>query len=443
MIVVGFQYSELKKVVYSTVFFDKWVFSGRSSGLLKKMALGYDLVLADFLWLRSVQSFGGRGMSSRDWRPVYYQYDALTDIDPQMEHAYTFGNMVIGDEGRQQAAGIELIEKGMRYDAHREKSDIGNKPEGYHGVLFRYKVPFDGMYVSNWTLSDKTKARFYGKIAENALNAPDWVNRMVAYLEVEDGEYFVGVDRYIGNLLQGLESNQDYLVAISISRLGDAINKWNTSLFEKAYKAYKDSHAGNEPNSLLDLAAMADLKDYETVNFRRIIALVETLQRKIGGRSIPAESMDGAAMPLQEDFEWADSVVAGLPMESNTKISKMQNTIFKSVIEKRTGLPISPYKTDYVWNPAFAGHRSGTLANPVTNEPLKFVMTEAVREDVLRTMLKSLRGDADAFKEREGRLPEDLNEIYDTVFVTPEPYGGRWIYDKSTGTIKSSSHPDF
>ena len=156
---MALQHRELARIEMNPPFLDKWSLSGRSAGLLKVAALRYDLVAADFLWLRAIQSFGGRGMTDRDWRPVYDLFDTITELDPSFEEAYTFGNMVIGDEAGKQREALKLVDKGIR-----------NLPR-------RYRIPFEGMYVANWTLGDKQLARYYGRLAMKAANAPDWVPR--------------------------------------------------------------------------------------------------------------------------------------------------------------------------------------------------------------------------------------------------------------------------
>ena len=440
-VAVKIQYGQLKEVAFSTVFFDKWVFNGRSSEVLKKMSLGYDIVLADYLWLRSIQSFGGRGMSSRDWKPVYYQYDTLTDIDPQMEHAYTFGNMVIGDEGRQQGAGLDLIEKGMRYNPHPERESKESVYEnGYKGTLYRYRVPFEGMYISNWTLSDKQRARFYGRVAETALNAPDWISRMVAYLDVSDGEYIVGVDRYLGNLLQGLEAGQDYLVSIAVDRLANAIDKWNCSLLKKAVAEYVEENERN-PKNIADLSGTNVLKNYEMISFSKTIALIETIRKKQGQDGISMDVLAGFAVPNAADFSWADSQIDKLGVSAETKLLKIQNEIFKTLIGKQSGNPASPFSSPYVYNSMFAGNREGTMQNPNTNEPLTCIMTEKLQQEALGAVLSSLREEIANFKNREKRYPHSLNELFDTTFETPEPYGGIWEYNSDTGDVRASTHP--
>ncbi len=414
--VVTKQYNELRKVNFSTVFFDKWAFTGRSATVLKKMAMGYDLVLADYLWLRSIQSFGGRGMTNRDWRPVYYQFDTLTNIDPYMEAAYTFGNMVVGDEGGHQREGMELINKGMR-----------NLP-------YRYRCPYEGMYVSNWTLKDKTKARWYGRVAIKALNMPDWLPRIVAYLDIEDGEYFVGVRRYIENILQGLDSDQDTIINIGIMRMADAIDKWNQSIFATALK---DLEAQTSTTAIRDITdfnkAETIRKGYRIANFQKLLALSDVLAKRLNRQRIDFNALTDYRIPTPADFEWADRVTTKT-FPGKTTLSSLQDDVFNLGLETVTTIPKSPYKDNYVWNPTFAPPRN------VTN--FKCIMTESERLNSLREILSNLKKEVQDFRAREGRNPDSFEELFDSSFTTPEPYGGNWILDSKSGDVRSSSHPD-
>jgi hypothetical protein len=114
-VAVSIQNQGVAKIKGNPPFYETWQLQGdRSSEIIKVLSLRYDLLMADFLWLRAIQSFGGRGMTNRDWRPIYNMFDTITDLDPYFESAYTFGNLVIGDEGGYQREGLKLLEKDVR-----------------------------------------------------------------------------------------------------------------------------------------------------------------------------------------------------------------------------------------------------------------------------------------------------------------------------------------
>ncbi len=79
-------------------------------------------------------------MTNRDWRPLYNQFETITDLDPYFSEAYTFGQLVIGDEGGQQREALKLLNKGT-FKVHQQ-----------------YRIPFEAMYVSHWDLRDDLRA---------------------------------------------------------------------------------------------------------------------------------------------------------------------------------------------------------------------------------------------------------------------------------------------
>jgi tetratricopeptide (TPR) repeat protein len=81
---------------------------------LKLMSLGYDNVLADILWFRTINYFGKHYRSDRTYPWLAHMCDVVTDLDPRAEHVYRFAGMILPWEAGQAEAGIRLLEKGVR-----------------------------------------------------------------------------------------------------------------------------------------------------------------------------------------------------------------------------------------------------------------------------------------------------------------------------------------
>ena len=119
---VFYQHKGIKAVLQNPPFYETWQLAGRSGAAMRIAALRYDLVAADFLWLRSIQSFGGRGMTNRDWRPMYNMFDTITELDPYFADAYTFGNLgMIADAAGQSQEAVRLYERALAM--FREQGD--------------------------------------------------------------------------------------------------------------------------------------------------------------------------------------------------------------------------------------------------------------------------------------------------------------------------------
>ncbi len=81
---------------------------------LRPMSLGWQNVLADILWFRTISYFGQHYRSDRTYPWLAQMCDLVTDLDPRAEHVYRFGGVILPWEANQADAGIGLLEKGAR-----------------------------------------------------------------------------------------------------------------------------------------------------------------------------------------------------------------------------------------------------------------------------------------------------------------------------------------
>ncbi|HSD11339.1 MAG TPA: hypothetical protein VLF14_10155 [Candidatus Binatia bacterium] len=81
---------------------------------LRLMSLGYDNVLADVLWFRTINYFGKHYRSDRTYPWLAHMCDLVTDLDPRAEHVYRFAGMILPWEVGQADAGIRILQKGLR-----------------------------------------------------------------------------------------------------------------------------------------------------------------------------------------------------------------------------------------------------------------------------------------------------------------------------------------
>jgi hypothetical protein len=81
---------------------------------LRPLGLGWDTVLADVLWFRTISYFGRHYQTDRAYPWLARMCDLVTDLDPRAEHVYRFGGLILPWEGDEVDAGIRLLEKGTR-----------------------------------------------------------------------------------------------------------------------------------------------------------------------------------------------------------------------------------------------------------------------------------------------------------------------------------------
>lgn len=88
---------------------------------VKRLALGYDALLADVYWIRAIQYFGenaiaNRGVSESQRTPprlLYPLLDVTTTLDPQYIEPYRFGGFFLADYVDEQLA-LKLLHKGIQ-----------------------------------------------------------------------------------------------------------------------------------------------------------------------------------------------------------------------------------------------------------------------------------------------------------------------------------------
>jgi len=143
-----------------------WV---RSGPAMKRLALGYDTVLADLYWMRAVVYYGGqrlRAAADRSYDLLYPMLDLVTTLDPRFTVAYRFGAVFLTEAypngpGRPDLS-IELLERGIARD--------GGRWEYMHDIGFVYY----------WWLQDYARAAEWFERAGHMPGAPSWLPPLAA-----------------------------------------------------------------------------------------------------------------------------------------------------------------------------------------------------------------------------------------------------------------------
>jgi tetratricopeptide (TPR) repeat protein len=144
---------------------------------LKRMALGYDALLADVYWIRAVQYFGGHKLAERARYPhdlVYPLLDITTTLDPSFNIAYRFGSIFVAEgyprpPGRPDLA-IKLLQKG--FEANPE----------------RWQYLYDIAFIHYWWLRDYPSAAAWFKKASEVPGSPEWMQGLAAATLARGGD---------------------------------------------------------------------------------------------------------------------------------------------------------------------------------------------------------------------------------------------------------------
>jgi len=140
-----------------------------SPSIIKKMALGYDSLLADIYWLRTIQYFGDR--KEADKRTVRFKnlsklLDITTTLDPDLVDAYRNGYIYLSEDepvgAGQPEEAIRLLDKGI--EAHPD----------------RYELWLDKGFAYYWFFGDFKKAGEIWLEASRRPESPVWMEGLAA-----------------------------------------------------------------------------------------------------------------------------------------------------------------------------------------------------------------------------------------------------------------------
>jgi tetratricopeptide (TPR) repeat protein len=146
---------------------DLLYFSSRA--LVKKMALGYNSLLADVYWMRAIQYYGRREEAAK--RPVRYKnlstlLDITTTLDPDLMDAYRSGSSFLAEAdpigAGQPKEAIRLLDKG-----------ISTHPQ-------EWQLFFDKGFVYYWYLKDYKAAGEVWLSTSRIPEAPHWMASLAA-----------------------------------------------------------------------------------------------------------------------------------------------------------------------------------------------------------------------------------------------------------------------
>src|SRR5580658_8031191 len=104
----------------------------RSGAMLKRVSLGYDSLLGDVYWTRTVQYYGSRiGKPGEKFELLWPLLDITTTLDPRLVVAYRFGAIFLSEPAPtgadQPDLAVELARRGVAAnpDSWELSSDLG------------------------------------------------------------------------------------------------------------------------------------------------------------------------------------------------------------------------------------------------------------------------------------------------------------------------------
>jgi tetratricopeptide (TPR) repeat protein len=140
-----------------------------SGKYLKPASFGYYALLADFVYLWSIQYYGAPQFSPR-MEYLKHTYEIITELDPNYIDAYQTGALFMFFDGRNPQAGLALLDKGLQKNPHE------------------WIIPADAGFYCMITLKDYRKAAEYFKKASAVPGAPSQAKRLLAGMHFRMGD---------------------------------------------------------------------------------------------------------------------------------------------------------------------------------------------------------------------------------------------------------------
>jgi len=183
----------------------------RSPAVIKKMSLGYDALLADLYWTRTVQYYGSRfAKKGATFDQLWPLLDITTTLDPKMIVAYRFGAVFLSEGGLAGAGrpdlAIELVKRG-----------IAANPDEWH-------LDLDLGFLYYWRNKDYGAAAEAFVAASRKPDAPAWLavtgarvaqkggsletSRMI-WSEIYESNKDPKIREHALQMLEGLKAEQD------------------------------------------------------------------------------------------------------------------------------------------------------------------------------------------------------------------------------------------
>lgn len=398
---VSLQNARLGQVALNAPYIDK-MFTPQTQ-YAKVLAFGYDMAMADFLYVRAIQAFGAQfSLAKKNYSAVFHFFDTMVALDPQFLQAYEFGSLVMS-EGDHPELALELNDK------------------GWHANSMEYRLPFLSAYTANWTMHDPKLGKLWAMKAIRAPNCPDWVDRWLAYFDRESGRYEAALEYQVRSYLTySSEQNRAVEKEICLMQVEKIAQEWHLELLNQAAGKYLEEHDNTLPADLAALAAAGYLKDFRAIDYPATVHLL---------------TEDRLETMLEEKRK----------TQPAAKYVDLLDAVMLVSVHAQSGVPTSPPQPSLPTGIYALRHdvkpTPEAYALAIKDKALVSMMSE-VHDHILRALNRALRPAVQAFLKQKGSYPKSLEEAFPVGSCPVEPIASRWDYDSETGTVRSPTFPD-
>lgn len=359
-----------------------------SSKYVQLAAVGYDHFLADFFFLRVIQTFGASYANPVNLGQLSSYFNSITDLDPHFLAAYSFGNLVLGEEGGDTEKGLQILDKGIE-----ENPDT-------------YRLAFEAAFFSLWQLNEPELARKYVHMAEKAPDAPEFVSRWEGFIDEQMGRYHAAFQQFLQEYVRAMNTNEPTLMQVNLKRLRSAVDEWYKAVLLEKAEAFHEEH-GFYP-IVEELEQEGAFLDAEWPNWPALKEFLDQAYEQ--GREVDAS--EAGIQELAERF----TRTGWLKMPDNPS----EHPVLRGYVIWPGQEPTFPNGRP---NPTFLG----------SDLNIAFEVRQSIASAALRI---------ERYKEQhDGECPPDLATASPTLSSLQEPWGGEFIYDPERCILYSSTYP--
>ena len=205
----------------------------------KLISFGYNNVLADILWMKTLAYTGEHIVSDRNFRYLVSLLDAITDLDPYFYYPYRFAGTILPWEVHDTKNALRLLRKGIRY-----------LPDNWH-------LWFLTGFIYLYFLNDYKRAAYYMAEAAKKPGRPLFIVSLASKLLAREND----ADTAINILREVYKNTRNETVKKKILRkIKMIIAEKNFRILEEAIKRYHEKF-GKYPSSLEELTKSGILKE--------------------------------------------------------------------------------------------------------------------------------------------------------------------------------------
>lgn len=187
-----------------------------SGKYLQYATFGFDTLLADLIYIWSIQYFSDEGVDKR-FDHLEHVYAIIADLDPHYLDPYQIGAMIAIYDARDYEAAFDILDMGFEKNPHE------------------WIFPWQAGHYAQMNLKDYELAQEYYRKAMQIDDAPDMAKRLFANAMFRTGDYEDAWNNWLDiyqnaetERIKKIASNHLYRTkaAMDITKLGEALQEY-------------------------------------------------------------------------------------------------------------------------------------------------------------------------------------------------------------------------